>query len=121
MASRGSGAAGGGLSDSGLVAGRPTPITHLAIGKASFDSQKLLENYAAVMDEVTKAKPASTKGRYIISVPVSTTMGPASRSTQARPPRRKSSQMRPRPGPAKAHRIDHCSCSIMSAVEGVTR
>ena len=51
-------------------------IVHVAIGKASFDAQKLLENYAAVMDEITKAKPASTKGRYIISVSVSTTMGP---------------------------------------------
>jgi large subunit ribosomal protein L1 len=46
------------------------------IGKASFDAGKLLENYAAVMEEITKAKPASTKGRYIISVSVSTTMGP---------------------------------------------
>ena len=51
-------------------------IVHLAIGKASFDADKLLENYAAVMEEITKAKPASTKGRYIISVSVSTTMGP---------------------------------------------
>ncbi|HMW45419.1 MAG TPA: hypothetical protein PKD47_05990, partial [Solirubrobacterales bacterium] len=51
-------------------------IVHLAIGKASFDADKLLENYAAVMDEITKAKPASTKGRYILSVSVSTTMGP---------------------------------------------
>ena len=51
-------------------------IVHLAIGKASFDADKLLENYAAVMEEITKAKPASTKGRYILSVSVSTTMGP---------------------------------------------
>src|SRR5690606_9161909 len=51
-------------------------IVHLAIGKASFDADKLLENYAAVMEEITKAKPASTKGRYIISISVSTTMGP---------------------------------------------
>jgi large subunit ribosomal protein L1 len=51
-------------------------IVHLAIGKASFDAQKLLENYAAVMEEITKAKPASSKGRYIISVSVATTMGP---------------------------------------------
>ena len=51
-------------------------IVHLAIGKASFDAEKLLENYAAVLDEITKAKPASAKGRYILSVSVSTTMGP---------------------------------------------
>jgi large subunit ribosomal protein L1 len=51
-------------------------IVHLNIGKASFEADKLLENYAAVMDEISKAKPASTKGRYIISVSVSTTMGP---------------------------------------------
>lgn len=51
-------------------------IVHLAIGKASFDADKLLENYAAVMDEITKAKPASAKGQYILSVSVSTTMGP---------------------------------------------
>ncbi len=51
-------------------------IVHLAIGKASFDADKLLENYAAVMEEITKAKPASTKGQYILSISVSTTMGP---------------------------------------------
>jgi large subunit ribosomal protein L1 len=51
-------------------------IVHVAIGKASFDAQKLLENYAAVMEEISKAKPASTKGRYIISISVATTMGP---------------------------------------------
>jgi len=51
-------------------------IVHLAIGKASFDADKLLDNYAAVMEEISKAKPASTKGRYIISISVSTTMGP---------------------------------------------
>ncbi|MBK5232237.1 MAG: 50S ribosomal protein L1 [Thermoleophilia bacterium] len=51
-------------------------IVHLAIGKASFDGDKLLDNYAAVMEEISKAKPASTKGRYIISISISTTMGP---------------------------------------------
>ena len=51
-------------------------IIHLAIGKASFDADKLLDNYAAVMEEISKAKPASTKGRYIISISISTTMGP---------------------------------------------
>jgi large subunit ribosomal protein L1 len=51
-------------------------IVHMVIGKASFDSGKLLDNYAAVMDEIGKAKPSSSKGRYVISVSVSTTMGP---------------------------------------------
>ena len=51
-------------------------IVHMVIGKASFDPQRLLDNYAAVMDEITKAKPSAAKGRYVISVSVSTTMGP---------------------------------------------
>ncbi|MDQ2700790.1 MAG: 50S ribosomal protein L1, partial [Actinomycetota bacterium] len=51
-------------------------IVNLAIGKASFDADKLLDNYAAVMEEITKAKPASAKGRYIISISLATTMGP---------------------------------------------
>src|SRR5215203_2624690 len=42
-------------------------IVHLAIGKASFDDDKLLENYQAVIEEIIRAKPASAKGRYIIS------------------------------------------------------
>ena len=51
-------------------------IIHMVIGKASFDPQRLLDNYAAVMDEITRAKPSAAKGRYVISVSVSTTMGP---------------------------------------------
>jgi large subunit ribosomal protein L1 len=51
-------------------------IVHLAIGKASFDEQKLLDNYMAVIDEVVRAKPASSKGRYILSATLATTMGP---------------------------------------------
>ena len=49
---------------------------HLVIGKVSFDEAKLVENYAAAMDEVTRAKPASSKGTYLKKVTVSTTMGP---------------------------------------------
>jgi large subunit ribosomal protein L1 len=49
---------------------------HLVIGKASFDAAKLVENYAAALDEVTRAKPASSKGKYLKRVTVSTTMGP---------------------------------------------
>ena len=51
-------------------------IVHMVIGKASFDPNKLLDNYAAVMDEIGKAKPSSSKGKYVVSVSVSTTMGP---------------------------------------------
>jgi large subunit ribosomal protein L1 len=49
---------------------------HLRIGKASFDRPKLLENLHAVMEEIYRAKPASSKGRYIQAVTLSSTMGP---------------------------------------------
>jgi large subunit ribosomal protein L1 len=51
-------------------------IVHLVIGRADFDQRKLLENYAALIDEIVRAKPAAAKGRYIRSVTLSTTMGP---------------------------------------------
>jgi len=53
-----------------------TAIVHLVIGKASFDERKLLENYAAVIDELVRAKPAAAKGRYLRSITLSSTMGP---------------------------------------------
>jgi large subunit ribosomal protein L1 len=53
-----------------------TGIIHLVIGRADFDQQRLLENYAAVIEEIVRAKPAAAKGRYIRSVTMSTTMGP---------------------------------------------
>jgi large subunit ribosomal protein L1 len=49
---------------------------HLVIGKSSFDEAKLVENYAAALDEVLRAKPAAAKGRYLKKVTISTTMGP---------------------------------------------
>jgi large subunit ribosomal protein L1 len=49
---------------------------HLVIGKRSFDEKQLLDNYLAVVDEVLKAKPAASKGKYIKTVTVSSTMGP---------------------------------------------
>jgi large subunit ribosomal protein L1 len=49
---------------------------HLVIGKASFDPEKLVENYGAALDEILRAKPSAAKGRYIKKVTVSTTMGP---------------------------------------------
>jgi large subunit ribosomal protein L1 len=54
-------------------------IVHMAIGKASFDEAKLLDNYMTVIEEIIRAKPASAKGRYIISCTLSTTMGPGVR------------------------------------------
>ena len=51
-------------------------IVHLVIGKASFDARKLLENYAVVVEELVRAKPAAAKGRYLRSITVATTMGP---------------------------------------------
>ncbi len=49
---------------------------HLIIGKVSFDTDKLVENYAAALDEVLRAKPSAAKGRYLRKVNFSTTMGP---------------------------------------------
>ncbi|HEY4701849.1 MAG TPA: 50S ribosomal protein L1, partial [Streptosporangiaceae bacterium] len=49
---------------------------HLRIGKASFDRPQLLENLHAVMEEIHRAKPASSKGRYVKAVTLSSTMGP---------------------------------------------
>jgi large subunit ribosomal protein L1 len=51
-------------------------IVHLLIGKREFEDRKLLENYAAVMDEIVRAKPAAAKGRYIRTVTFASTMGP---------------------------------------------
>lgn len=49
---------------------------HVIIGKASFSEQQLTENYGAVLDEVLRVKPSSSKGRYIKKIAVSSTMGP---------------------------------------------
>jgi large subunit ribosomal protein L1 len=49
---------------------------HVAIGKKSFDEQALLENYAALVDEIHRAKPAAAKGRYIKKITLTSTMGP---------------------------------------------
>lgn len=49
---------------------------HFIIGKASFSEAALAENYAAALEEVLRLKPASSKGRYIKKITVSTTMGP---------------------------------------------
>jgi large subunit ribosomal protein L1 len=49
---------------------------HLVIGKASFDTEKLVENYGAALDEILRAKPSAAKGRYVKKVTISTTVGP---------------------------------------------
>src|SRR5437588_2659351 len=51
-------------------------IIHLVIGKSSFDDRRLLENYAAVIDELIRAKPSAAKGRYLRTVTITSTMGP---------------------------------------------
>ena len=51
-------------------------IVHLVIGKKAFEERALLENYAAVIEEIMRAKPAAAKGRYLHSVVISSTMGP---------------------------------------------
>jgi large subunit ribosomal protein L1 len=53
-----------------------TAIVHLSVGKTSFDAQKLLENYQAVIEELIRAKPSAAKGKYIRTVTFATTMGP---------------------------------------------
>ena len=54
-------------------------IVHLAIGKTDFEERALLENYAALIDEVVRAKPAAAKGRYLRTITLTTTMGPGVR------------------------------------------
>jgi large subunit ribosomal protein L1 len=53
-----------------------TAIIHLPIGKISFDKDKLLENLAAAVEAIVRAKPSGSKGQYIKSVSLSTAMGP---------------------------------------------
>jgi large subunit ribosomal protein L1 len=49
---------------------------HFVIGKASFDEKRLVENYGAAIDEVLRMKPATSKGRYLKKITISTTTGP---------------------------------------------
>jgi large subunit ribosomal protein L1 len=59
-------------------------IIHLTIGKTSFEERALLENYAAIIDEIVRAKPAAAKGRYLLSITLATTMGPGVRVDSTR-------------------------------------
>ena len=53
-----------------------TAIVHLVIGKTGFPDRQLLENYAAVVEELIRAKPSAAKGKYIRSITLASTMGP---------------------------------------------
>jgi large subunit ribosomal protein L1 len=57
---------------------------HVPIGKKSFSDRQLLENYASVVEEIVRAKPAAAKGRYIGSITLTSTMGPGVRVDPAR-------------------------------------
>src|ERR1700710_2113893 len=54
-------------------------IVHMAIVKAGFDEGQLLDNFSAVLDEIVRAKPASAKGKYILSCTLASSMGPGVR------------------------------------------
>ena len=54
-------------------------ICHVPIGKISFEENLLVENYAALLEEVVRVKPSSSKGRYLRSIAICTTMGPGIR------------------------------------------
>ena len=56
-----------------------TSIVHCPIGKKSFGTEKLKQNFTALMDALVKAKPAAAKGQYLKSVSVSSTMGPGAK------------------------------------------
>ena len=57
---------------------------HVSIGKKSFDERTLLENYAALLEEILRAKPAAAKGRYVRGITITTTMGPGIKIDPAR-------------------------------------
>ena len=57
---------------------------HVSIGKKSFDERALVENYAAVLDEIIRAKPSAAKGRYIRQITLTSTMGPGIRLDPAK-------------------------------------
>jgi large subunit ribosomal protein L1 len=59
-------------------------IVHLAIGKTDMEESALLENYAALLDEVVRAKPAAAKGRYLRTITLATSQGPGVRVDPAR-------------------------------------
>ncbi len=61
-----------------------TNIIHVPLGKASFDQEKLQDNFRAVMDVIQKAKPSALKGQYLKSITLSSTMGPGVKVSTAK-------------------------------------
>ena len=57
---------------------------HVSIGRRSFDKRQLLENYASLLDEIVRVKPASAKGRYLKTITLTSSMGPAIRVDSTR-------------------------------------
>ena len=53
-----------------------TAIVHLAVGKKGFTERALLENYAAIIEELIRARPSAAKGRYLRTITLASTMGP---------------------------------------------
>jgi large subunit ribosomal protein L1 len=68
---------------------------HMIIGKKSFSEEDLAQNYLTVIDEILRAKPASSKGRYLRSVTLSTTMGPGIRIDPAKPKDLEEAELQP--------------------------
>jgi len=58
---------------------------HVPIGKVSFEEEKLVENYMALVERLIKVKPAAAKGQYMKSVAIATTMGPGIRINPQKP------------------------------------
>lgn len=61
-----------------------TAIIHVAVGKVSFGTEKLTENFKTLMEAVVKAKPSAAKGTYLKNVVVTSTMGPSVKINPAR-------------------------------------
>ncbi len=58
-------------------------IAHVPVGRASFDEKQLVENYGALLDEIVRAKPSSSKGKYLKSITLASTMGPGIKVDQS--------------------------------------
>ncbi len=58
-----------------------TNIIHVGIGKVSFGTEKLMQNYEAIMSAIVKAKPSASKGTYLKSITLASTMGPGVKTT----------------------------------------
>ena len=66
-----------------------TAIVHAPVGKSSFEASDLLDNLAALVDAVNRAKPAGAKGQYLRSLTIASTMGPGHPGRRAGRPRRR--------------------------------